>query len=453
MGNGIDFNKLNVIESSSNVSQLSNQLSNAANNNKRRRSSVFRRMSVGNQINLNTTIQIDIHLKNNETEDNYNECVIDEDESESDDDDDDDNDNDDQDTELYKRSSSQTPACKITDFKPLKVLGQGAYGKVLLVKNQRTGKLFAQKELKKASVRISQKSIERTLSERKILSKITSHNNIVKLFYALHDNSKLYLLMEYIPGGELFKYLINENFLNDRKASFYIIQMSLALKFLHKFGIVYRDLKPENCMLDKNGYLILTDFGLAKKSSNNLDDLNNFCNSIIGTPEYCAPEILKGENYGNLADWWSLGCVTFDLLTGNPPFTGNNHKKIIDKVLNLKLKYPFHLTTESKEILNKLLIKNSNKRFNVDNNWEVFQKFRFFRYYSFNDIENRIVTPPIIPIITDLEKAENFDPEFTNMKLSNLDIPNVSNNDIEQPDDCFNGFSYTASNSFVDKFN
>lgn len=420
----------------------------------RRRSSVLRRMSIGRQVDFSSItndfqdkLKINIHKKQN-----HNDVF--EEESENEEDAEYAKAGDESDSELYKRSNSNTAPCKINDFMPLKVLGQGAYGKVLLVKNKNTGKLFAQKELKKASIILSNKNIERTISERKILSEITSHQNIVKLFYALHDNSKLYLLMEYIPGGELFKYLIQEKFLNEKNTSFYIIQMSTALKFLHDFGVVYRDLKPENCMLDKDGYLILTDFGLAKKSSSDDNNSNdNWCNSMIGTPEYCAPEVLKGENYGISADWWSLGCVTFDLLTGDPPFTGNNHKKIIDKVLKEKPKFPFYITTTSKEILNKLLNKNPNKRLDVDNEWEKFQKLPFFRYYTFADIEKRKVEPPIKPVITDLEKAENFDPEFTRMKLSDLNINGIdikSNQDKEV--DHFTGFSYTASNSFVDNY-
>jgi serine/threonine protein kinase len=424
-----------------------------------RRSSVLRRMSVGLQIDPSNDVdslkkyRIDIHKSETHddvlSEDSYEDCEKINDipfetsykGSEYD-------------SELYKRSDSKTDACKISDFERLRVLGQGAYGKVLLVRNKRTEMLFAQKELKKASVIISDKSIERTMSERSILSKITSHQNIVKLFYALHDRSKLYLLMEYIPGGELFKYLVKEKFLNEQKTSFYIIQMSMALKFLHNLGVIYRDLKPENCMLDKDGYLVLTDFGLAKKSTDEEDSNSKWCNSIIGTPEYVAPEVLKGENYGNSADWWSLGCVTFDLLTGNPPFTGNNQKKIMDRVIKEKPKYPFYVTSTSIEVLNKLLNKNPAKRFDVDAEWEKFQKFQFFRHYKFKDIEARKVTPPIQPIITNPEDAENFDDEFRNMKLSDLDVGglDIANGKEKENIDCFTGFSYTATNSFVDNY-
>lgn len=470
----LQFNKLDITDSKQNnsniISVLTTGLQDASNNPRRRKSSVLRRMSVGIQIDPpkvnNNFNKVKIDFKK-ALLDNENALQENSDDSDSDNDSDyKDNynrkdtfygNNEEDDTELYKRSNSKTSACKISDFQPLKVLGQGAYGKVLLVKNKKNGKLFAQKELKKASIIVSNKNVERTISERTILSQITSHQNIVKLFYALHDNSKLYLLMEYIPGGELFKYLIQEKFLNQKKASFYIIQMSTALKFLHDYGIVYRDLKPENCMLDKDGYLILTDFGLAKKSSqdsNDESDESNWCTSIIGTPEYCAPEVLKAENYGSMADWWSLGCVTFDLLTGNPPFTGNNHKIIINKVLKEKPKFPFFVTTESKELLNKLLNKNPSKRFNVDEQWDKYQKLPFFKYYKFKDIEDRKIEPPIKPLITDPEKAENFDIEFTSMKLSDLNVNgiNIDTGNSNDSEDCFTGFSYTASDSFVENY-
>lgn len=393
---------------------------------KERRPSVLRRMSVGNEADASAVV-----VEEEVDEEEEGDC------------------------EGVGVKVSDHGKCRIDDFEKLKVLGQGAYGKVLLVKNRKTSKLFAQKELKKASVIVSRKNVERTLSERAILSQITSHPNIVKLFYALHDNSKLYLLMEYIPGGELFKYLVEEKFLNEKKTSFYVIQMACALKFLHEFGVVYRDLKPENCLLDKDGYLVLTDFGLAKKSSDDSSSdnsgSNEWCNSVIGTPEYCAPEVIKGENYGCSADWWSLGCVTYDLLTGNPPFTGNNHKKIMERVLREKVRYPFYVTTTSIELLNKLLVKDSRKRFDVDSEWKRFQKFQFFRHYTFAEIENRVVEPPIRPVITDPELAENFDVQFTSMKMSIVGSNEVDGVNSDE-DDAFTGFSYVASSSFVENY-
>ncbi|KAH3662414.1 hypothetical protein OGAPHI_005666 [Ogataea philodendri] len=344
-----------------------------------------------------------------------------------------------------------TQKASITDFDPLKVLGQGAYGKVLLVKNKQTGRLFAQKELKKASISVNSKTYERTFSERTILASVSSHPNIVKLFYALHDDEKLYLMLEYIPGGELFQHLAQRKFLDEKCTSFYVAQMALALRHLHKTGTVYRDLKPENCLLDKDGYLVLTDFGLAKQPLDH--DSDNWCHSIIGTPEYCSPEVLRGEEYGTKTDWWSLGCVMFDLLTGAPPFTGNNHKTIIDRILKQKPKYPFYLTSDSKDLLAKLLNKNSSKRLDVDSDWTKFSKHRVFRYYDWKDLENRAVAAPIIPTITDPEMAENFDDKFTSQRFTACETKPIDIVQSPQAEpDHFKGFSFTASDTVLQPY-
>lgn len=415
-----------------NISQLTLQMKQP----QKRRSSVLRRMSIGVSQN-----SVQIPLSEHPIEENpvFEEAVEDEEHV---------------DEVLYRRSDSTTKV-QAQDFDKLCVLGQGAYGKVFLVKSKKDGRLFAQKELKKASVILTKKSIERTISERTILSQITKHQNIVKLFYAIHDESKLYLLMEFIPGGELFQYLAKEKFLNEKKSAFYIAQMSMALRYLHSCGIIYRDLKPENCMLDKDGYLILTDFGLAKQSVQSLDNEGNWCKSIIGTPEYCAPEVLNGEEYGFKSDWWSLGCVMFDLLTGDPPFIGNSHLQILKKVKKEKPKFPTHVMPDSRQLMNKLLEKNVEKRLDIDKDWIKFQSMGFFsKYYKFKDIEKRIIEPPIKPKIGDLQKAECFDDEFTNMKLmSSIDIPQEFNNSEAGEDiEAFNGFSFRASGSYFDSY-
>ncbi|KAG7810550.1 hypothetical protein KL921_003045 [Ogataea angusta] len=373
----------------------------------RRRSSVLRRMSVGSEIDS-------VCLEVPEINDNVNTKV------------------------------------SVSDFTPLKVLGQGAYGKVLLVKNRHTGRLFAQKELKKASIMVNSKTYERTFSERTILASISSHQNIVKLFYALHDDQKLYLILEYIPGGELFQHLAQRRFLDEKSASFYVAQMALALRHLHEMGAVYRDLKPENCLLDKDGYLVLTDFGLAKQPLDKSSE--NWCNSIIGTPEYCSPEVVRGDEYGVKTDWWSLGCVMFDLLTGSPPFTGNNHKTIIDRILKQKPKYPFYLTSDAKDLLAKLLNKNPQKRLDVDLEWPKFTNHRFFRYFKWQDLCDRKVPAPIIPTITDPEKAENFDAMFTSQTFTMSETQPISIPATLDEPDHFKGFSYTASDNLFQHY-
>lgn len=339
---------------------------------------------------------------------------------------------------VNKGNSNYKP--KLTDFEPIKVLGQGSYGKVLLVREKSTGKLFAQKQLKKALLIINENSNEihelnyqRTLNEKNILEMV-SHPNIVKLYYAFQDHNKVYLILEYLDGGELFHHLAQERFMSEQASSYYIAQMILALRYLHlNLKVIYRDLKPENCMLNSAGNLVLTDFGLSKVSEETL----RFKHSITGTVQYMAPEVIKGEEYDYSVDWWSLGCVAYDLLTGSPPFTGSNNKKIMDKIVLCRktLKFPFYLSLDAKDFLRRLLQLNPSKRFPIDEDFDSLKKHRFFRFVDWQKLENierhqHEMLPPILPIITDPILAENFDLEFTDMAFtpqtkSTLDILHV----------------------------
>lgn len=312
------------------------------------------------------------------------------------------------------------PKIVVSDFQPIKVLGKGSFGKVILVKHKKTGKLYAQKQLKKVTMIVNTKNYERTLTERTILEKV-SHPNIVKLYYALQDFDKVYLFLEYLEGGELFFHLTQERIMSEKVASFYTAEMILALRHLHiNAGVIYRDLKPENCLLNRHGHLVLTDFGLSKVS--------NQCNSMDGTAQYIAPEVIRGDTYDSRCDWWSLGAVLFDMLTGQPPFTGNNNKRIMDKILTQKIKYPFYLSQIAKDFLNKCLNKNIDKRINMDDN-EIFEKVKkhqFFRYINWKDLQDQndeLQPPPIVPVICDPEMAENFDEEFTSLDITPPNSP------------------------------
>lgn len=317
-------------------------------------------------------------------------------------------------------SSQHERKTLVSDFQPIKVLGKGSFGKVILVKHKKTGKLYAQKQLKKVTMIVNTKNYERTLTERTILEKV-SHPNIVKLYYALQDFEKIYLFLEYLEGGELFFHLTQERIMTEKIASFYIAEMILALRHLHlNAGVIYRDLKPENCLLNRKGHLVLTDFGLSKVSTQ--------CDSMDGTAQYIAPEVIKGEIYDSKCDWWSLGAVAYDMLTGQPPFTGNNNKRIMEKVVSQKIKFPFYLSQIAKDFLVKLLNKNVNKRINLDDD-DIFQKIKshqFFRYINWKYLEDQndeLQPPPIIPIISNPELAENFDDEFTNLEITPPNSP------------------------------
>ena len=340
------------------------------------------------------------------------------------------------------------------DFEPLRCLGKGTFGTVLLVKQQATGRLFAQKQFKKASLTVHKRLVEQTKTERSILESVNRHPFVVKLFYAFQDHEKLYLILEYAQGGELFTHLAQERMFAEEVASFYMAEMVLALEHLHSnLGVIYRDLKPENCLLDAEGHLLLTDFGLSKVAI----DGNDKCDSMLGTVEYMAPEVIQGHKYGMAVDWWSFGALGYDLLTGAPPFQGQNYAKIQEKIIKQKLVMPYFLGPDAKDLLTRLLRKEPTKRLgaSMPKDLIMIKKHRFFRKIDWKALAKREMEAPIQPLITDPELAENFSTEFTDLALSPVLTSQKSpwsatinnGNGIENP---FGGFSYVASQSLLD---
>lgn len=291
-----------------------------------------------------------------------------------------------------------------------------SYGTVLLVRHKATGRLFAQKQLKKASIVVHKRAVEQTKTERAILESVR-HPNVVKLFYAFQDQDMLYLILEYAEGGELFHHLANERMFAEDTVAYYIAQLVLALSHLHlNVGVVYRDLKPENCLLDGNGQLLLTDFGLSKVSSS-----ESRCCSLLGTPGYMAPEILadNGNEYGVEVDWWGVGILTYELLTGNVPYDGSSPEKVKKKIQTGKLILPFYLSTDAKDFINRLLKKEPNKRlgYNLAKDLPIIKAHRFFRKINWKKLEARELQAPIQPLVTDPLLAENFSTEFTDLPM------------------------------------
>jgi serine/threonine protein kinase len=334
------------------------------------------------------------------------------------------------------------------DFEPLMCLGKGSYGTVLLVRQRATGRLFAQKQFKKASITVHKKLIEQTKTERNILESVNRHPFIVNLYYAFQDHEKLYLILEYAQGGELFHHLAAERMFSEDVAAFYMAEMVLALDHLHRtVGVIYRDLKPENCLLDSEGHLLLTDFGLSKVS---LDE-DNPCKSFLGTVEYMAPEVIQGVDYGAAVDWWSLGALGYDLLTGAPPFAGNNNAKIQEKILKSKLSLPYYLSADAKDLLTRLLRKEPKKRlgFNMPKDLQTIRNHRFFRKINWKKLEARELEPPIIPLITDPELAENFAQDFTDLPLSPVLTKKFDDLIGDAQSNPFGGFSFVASESLL----
>ena len=359
-----------------------------------------------------------------------------------------------------QRASSMI-ARKVTaaDFTPIRYLGDGAFGTVLLVRQNATGRLFAQKQLTKAFLKVHKKRIESTMSERTILELVNRHPFVVNLYYAFQDHEKLYLILEYASGGELFRHLELEKFFTEDVAAFYIAEIILALDYLHNtMGVIYRDLKPENCLLNAEGHLLLTDFGLSKVAVQDVGTPGGSrCNSLgVGTIEYMAPEIIRGSDdsdwgpgYGKACDWWSLGAMACDLMTGKPPFGGNNWSKIQQNILFQKLSLPYFLSPDAKDLLTRLLRKEPRKRLGVGpNDINVIKKHRFFRKIDWKKLEAKELEPPIKPLVTDPELAENFAKDFTDRTIETTQRRPTRTLSKSDP---FGGFSYVASNSLLEE--
>ncbi|KAF2268097.1 kinase-like protein [Lojkania enalia] len=349
-------------------------------------------------------------------------------------------------TELRSTSMRKMAA---EDFEPLMCLGKGSFGTVLLVRQQATGRLYAQKQFKKASITVHKRLVEQTKTERAILESVNRHPFVVNLYYAFQDHEKLYLILEYAQGGELFHHLATERMFSEDTSAFYMAEMVLALDHLHRtVGVVYRDLKPENCLLDAEGHLLLTDFGLSKVAVEGAP-----CRSFLGTIEYMAPEVVQGAEYGMAVDWWSLGALGFDLMTGSPPFIGNNNAKIQEKILKQKLMLPFYLSADAKDLLTRLLRKEPKKRLgaNMPKDLMTIKAHRFFRKIDWKRLEKRDLPPPIQPLITDPELAENFAADFTDLPLSPVATRKGFDEFMKTESDPFGGFSFVASESLLEE--
>ncbi|KAK4875456.1 hypothetical protein RN001_011878 [Aquatica leii] len=326
------------------------------------------------------------------------------------------------------------------DFELLKVLGKGGYGKVFQVRKVSgtdAGTIFAMKVLRKASIVRNQKDTAHTKAERNILEEV-KHPFIVDLKYAFQTGGKLYLILEYLSGGELFMHLEREGIFLEDTACFYLSEIILALEHLHMQGIIYRDLKPENILLDAQGHVKLTDFGLCKEHIQEGIVTHTFC----GTIEYMAPEILTRSGHGKEVDWWSLGALMYDMLTGAPPFTAENRKKTIEKILKGKLNLPLYLTADARDLIRKLLKRQVSVRLGAPPaDALAVKQHHFFKHISWDDVLSRKLEPPFKPSLSSDDDVSQFDTKFT--EQTPVDSPEEWTLS-ESANMIFQGFTYIA---------
>ncbi|CAF1019862.1 unnamed protein product [Rotaria sp. Silwood1] len=332
------------------------------------------------------------------------------------------------------------------DFQLLKVLGKGGYGKVFQVKKlfgSHQGEIFAMKVLKKATIVRNAKDTAHTKAERNILECVKCPF-IVDLMYAFQTGGKLYLILEYLSGGELFMQLEREGIFSDDMAWYFTTLYLLVItnKIIHGFHGLY--LKPENILLDAQGHVKLTDFGLCKESIYHGGQTNTFC----GTIEYMAPEILTRSGHGKAVDWWSFGALMYDMLTGAPPFTAEDRRRTMDKIIKAKLVLPAYLTADARELIRNLLRRQVSHRLGSGlEDAEAIKSHPFFGHLNWNDVYAKRYEPPYKPILKSDDDVSQFDTKFT--VQTPVDSPD-DNMLSESANQVFLGFTYVAPSIIED---
>ncbi|CAA7051024.1 unnamed protein product [Microthlaspi erraticum] len=320
----------------------------------------------------------------------------------------------------------------IDDFEVLKVLGQGAFGKVYQVRKKDTYEIYAMKVMRKDKI-MEKNHAEYMKAERDILTKI-DHPFIVQLNYSFQTKYRLYLVLDFINGGHLFFQLYHQGLFREDLARVYTAEIVSALSHLHEKGIMHRDLKPENILMDVDGHVMLTDFGLAKEF-----DENKRSNSMCGTTEYMAPEIVRGKGHDKAADWWSVGILLYEMLTGKPPFLGSKGK-IQQKIVKDKIKLPQFLSSEAHALLKGLLQKEPERRLGSGpSGAEEIKKHKWFKGMNWKKVEAREVKPSFKPAVLGIQCIANFDKCWTDMSVLDSPASSPSSDPKANP---FTNFTY-----------
>ncbi|KAJ8660019.1 hypothetical protein O0I10_004246 [Lichtheimia ornata] len=293
------------------------------------------------------------------------------------------------------------PKLKLADFHVLRTLGTGSFGRVHLVQSRVNARYYAIKVLKKSEV-VRLKQVAHSNNEKHILESV-AHPFLVNMWGTFQDDVNLYMVMDYVPGGELFSILRRSQRFPDHVAKFYAAEVVLAIEYLHSKDVIYRDLKPENLLLDASGHIRITDFGFAK----HVPDITW---TLCGTPDYLAPEIIQSKGYGKAADWWSLGILIFEMLAGYPPFYDEDHVKLYEKILHGRIRWPQYFDPDARDLLKRLLTSDLSKRYgNLKGGADDVKGHRWFHSVDFNKVVARQMRAPYIPQIRGDGDASHFD--------------------------------------------
>ena len=352
----------------------------------------------------------------------------------------------------FSISKTKLIKVKLEDFSFIRLIGLGTYGKVYVATKKSNNKLYAVKVLNKSQIsnNIQKKNIktERTLLE------ILDYPFVMKLNYAFQTKKSLYLITPFMLGGELNYHIYKENYFKEEKVKFYAAEIILGLNYIHKNNCIYRDLKPENVLIGEDGHIKLTDFGLSKLC----EDFSCKTKTMCGTPEYLAPEVLFEKNYGIEVDWWSLGVIIYEMLSGYLPFKIIPGENISKKVYEKKVKMFPHFTNQAKDLIKKLLVTNPRKRIG----FKQIKFHEFFKGINWDNIESKKILPPFIPDInksnlfkyfnTEKELNEEFVEHQRSIKINENEYNNILKDSIEYKNDyIYNNINNNNCDMYINK--
>jgi serine/threonine protein kinase len=325
------------------------------------------------------------------------------------------------------------------DFDILGVIGKGSFGCVYRVRQIATKKVYAMKVLGKEHIKM-RKEEKHVMAEKNVLKSNVNHPFLVSLHFSFQTRTKLFFILDYVNGGELFMHLQREKNFSENRAKFYAAEIACALGYLHENDIIYRDLKPENLLLDRYGHVVLTDFGLCKEGIKLKDTTATFC----GTPEYLAPEVIQKKAYDRTVDWWCLGSVLYEMLFGLPPFYSKNQKEMYERILKQPLTLSSLASNPSRDILQSLLQKDRHKRLGARRDFEEIKEHEFFSSINWEKLLRREIKPTFVPKIKSEADDSLVADEFKRIKpnLNSL----VNGTTCYEQDTTFLGFTYNVQN-------